>query len=133
MPQSYRPVLGGWKVYVDVSPKDEQQLLKYLLSRLQQIWGWSECRKSALKRCERWTAEGLRWECESCGKLCRREERDVDHVIARGSRPKLLSEFETYVRRTIVLPEQLKVLCKPCHKPKTAADGKKRRAAKKKG
>jgi 5-methylcytosine-specific restriction endonuclease McrA len=110
-----------------VSPELEKWILKYLLSRLTQMWGWHVERRAVLDAAR----VGFdKWRCAECGKVCGRTEREVDHVIARGPRPKTLKEFEPYVRATLCSRENLRVLCKPCHKVKTAADGKKRRASK---
>ena len=125
-----------------MSPEVEKWLLKYMLDRLNQCWGWSPGRKAALKRASMgWCIDALGsfegWRCEECatGPL-RRDLRQVDHIIPRGKRPTTLQELPEYAERTIVEEDKLRVLCLPCHsvhtKRQAGERAKKKREAKKK-
>lgn len=113
------------------SPEQEKWILKYLMSRLTQCWGWWPERRYVLDRARRGPAH---WECSECGRICTQSEREVDHIVARGPRPKSLAEFLPYVERTLCDRTNLRVLCKAtCHRKKTASDAKARAKKRREG
>ena len=67
--------------------------------------------------------------CNSCNASFTGKEVEVDHIIAAGSLTEY-SDLPGYVERLFCEPEGLQVLCKPCHKLKTATDRAKIKAAK---
>jgi 5-methylcytosine-specific restriction endonuclease McrA len=54
--------------------------------------------------------------CANCGGLFKDREVDVDHIIPAGS---LQTDANSYLERLFCEPEELQILCKPCHKAKT--------------
>ena len=50
---------------------------------------------------------------------------EIDHIVPAGSLRKL-SDLPGFVERLLCEPEGLQVLCKPCHKDKTARERKER-------
>jgi 5-methylcytosine-specific restriction endonuclease McrA len=67
--------------------------------------------------------------CAECGASFKRTEVEVDHIVPAGS----LREYEdlpSFTRTLFCEADNLQVLCKPCHKKKTAAERKAKKEAK---
>lgn len=71
---------------------------------------WEKVRKQVIAR-----AKGLCEKCEREGKVSR--GRDVDHVVSKANAERL-----GWTRAKTDHPNNLQLLCEPCHKAKTAAD-----------
>jgi 5-methylcytosine-specific restriction endonuclease McrA len=66
--------------------------------------------------------------CNACGKLCKDTERDIDHIDPVGPMPEYPfcdNSLEIWIRRLFCNADNLQVLCKECHKAKTARERKK--------
>jgi 5-methylcytosine-specific restriction endonuclease McrA len=74
----------------------------------------------------------VRFKCEECSKKFSAKNVAVDHiepVIEIGGVPVRsngLPDFNVYIDRLFCGIENLQLLCKPCHKKKTAAEAKQR-------
>lgn len=71
----------------------------------------------AARRCHRGTNKRQKWEyqCAQCSKWFKGSEVQVDHIVPCGK----LREFDdlpAFVRRLFCEEDNLRVLCKPCHK-----------------
>ncbi len=69
--------------------------------------------------------------CASCGARFKQKDVQLDHVIPVGPTPgsKLAPPdmtWDRFIARLFCSPDNLKVVCKPCHKRKTASETKKR-------
>lgn len=72
---------------------------------------------------------GMRFRCHQCGKPFSRKEVQVDHiepVIPIGMSIDDLT-WDTIISRLFCSPENLQVLCKPCHQKKTNEERKLRK------
>ena len=63
------------------------------------------------------------WECEECQDLV--SERDVDHIKEVGKMPETEEGLPAWVGRLFCEASNLQILCKSCHKKKTASSRKK--------
>jgi hypothetical protein len=109
----------------------DKWILKYLMSRLSEMWGWWPPRREVLDAAFTWHEGKMKWRCATCPTLCERGEREVDHIDPVGPRPKVLSEYMPYADRKLCPKENLRVLCKPCHKSKTGGEAKARAVTRK--
>ena len=105
----------------------------YILSRIRsvlrrlsmQMPSIRECRL-AVRRPYTGNNPRLKWEypCAHCSGWFSEKETHVDHIVPAGS----LKSFEDvgpFSRRLLFpTPDQLQILCKPCHKTKTLAERK---------
>ena len=64
------------------------------------------------------------YECAECHQQFRDKDVEVDHIIPAGSL-KCKEDLPAFVDRMFCSAEHLQVICKPCHKIKTAEDRKK--------
>jgi 5-methylcytosine-specific restriction endonuclease McrA len=64
------------------------------------------------------------WECSICGELV--SERDVDHIDEVGKLPDIEDELPAWVGRLFCDLSNLQIICKDCHKKKTAKNRKPR-------
>jgi 5-methylcytosine-specific restriction endonuclease McrA len=94
----------------------------YVKSGLRRMWGRSKQRSSALRAAK--ISYG-KYECADCGEIFKRKEIEVDHKIPVGR----FEGFDKYIERLFCDSRYLQILCKSCHKKKTAKD---RRSFKKK-
>jgi 5-methylcytosine-specific restriction endonuclease McrA len=92
-------------------------VINYIKSALRRTWGRSKQRHSALKSAK---IDYGKYRCASCGKIYRRKEIEVDHIIAVGK----FKDFDTYIERLFCDSNGLAVLCKGCHKKKTMKDNR---------
>jgi Zn finger protein HypA/HybF involved in hydrogenase expression len=92
---------------------------KAVRSAVRLVWHRSLPRRLALKRAT--DAEGYIC-CEQCGQRTPRHH--VDHIEALGD-----VESDGYLVRLFVPSSALRVLCPPCHRPKTLRERKTKRKA----
>ena len=64
------------------------------------------------------------YKCAACGQLFKRTELDGDHVEPVVEVNKGFVDWNTYIHRLFY--GQIQVLCKPCHKTKTALENAER-------
>lgn len=64
------------------------------------------------------------YECAICHELFKAKEVQVDHIVPAGSL-KDYADLPAFVERLLCEKDGLQVVCKPCHKTKTAEDRKK--------
>lgn len=90
-------------------------------SALRQVWQWSPERREALSASR--ISRG-NYQCATCRNLFAATQIEIDHIIpvgrtpgARGSDPS--DTWDRFVKRLFCAPENLQVLCEPCHKAKT--------------
>lgn len=118
---------------------------KYLISKIRQVWGWSNGkRKARAASLVRRTSVGRnRWieyhRCDECKGEFHRRKTHVDHVspvVPVGKKGPVLIEpgyakgFDVYISRLFCAPENLRVLCVTCHRLKTGKEQKERRKRK---
>lgn len=68
-----------------------------------------------------------KYKCAHCAQVFDRQSIQVDHTLPVVP----ISGFDTwdgYIKRLFCSPEELQILCKPCHKMKSNIENKKRRA-----
>lgn len=111
-----------------MDPKTE----KYIKAALRRIWGWYSERKKARNRAlVRKDMTGEWFRCEQCGATpVERRGVEIDHV-EEVANPAGWDGWGPYIERLFCPADGLMVLCRPCHKGKSAANQKLRRAAKK--
>lgn len=78
----------------------------------------------ALKEAQRGTRPNT-YECAECNELFKAKEVQVDHIEPAGSL-KTYKDLPAFVERMFCEADNLQVLCKPCHKVKTAEERKKK-------
>lgn len=61
------------------------------------------------------------YQCAQCGQMFKRTEVQVDHVEACGTL-KSFAELPGFAERMFCEKDGLRVVCKPCHKEKTAEE-----------
>ena len=66
----------------------------------------------------------VHYECAVCSELFKAKEVQVDHIEPAGSL-KCYDDLPSFVKRMFCEADNLQVVCKPCHKIKTAEDRKK--------
>jgi 5-methylcytosine-specific restriction endonuclease McrA len=76
---------------------------------------------------------GMRWDCTLCKKVCAANEFQVDHLdpVIPINRHYLSLTIEEFYERVNTSDENLRVLCKTCHKEKSWLENKRRREFKK--
>ena len=65
------------------------------------------------------------YQCASCNEYFKQADVQVDHIVPAGSL-KTYQDLPAFVERMYCEADGLQVLCKPCHKVKTAEERKKR-------
>jgi|SRR6185436_5182081 len=104
----------------------------YFIAFCRKVFRWSTAYRSAVQSAEEKTANGLRYRCKACGNLVERSEKQVDHIIPVVEPGKKWSgSWDDYRDRLFVSTEKLQVLCRGCHKSKTAEENKRRKLCKK--
>lgn len=91
--------------------------IAYIKAALRRTWGRSKQRSGALNAAK--ISYGI-YRCYECKLPHRRKNIDVDHIIPVGR----FTTFDLYIERLFCDTSGLRVLCKPCHKVKTASDKK---------
>lgn len=105
----------------------------YILSRIRSVLRRLSMQMPSIRECRlavrrRYTGNNPRlqyeYPCAHCGGWFSEKETHVDHIVPAGS----LKSFEDvgpFSRRLLFpTPDQLQILCKPCHKTKTLAERK---------
>lgn len=106
----------------------------YFIAFCRRLFAWSPAYKIATKRAEVETPKGTRWKCAKCGTLTGKGEKVRDHIepvvpVKEGWN----GSWDAYRDRMgFENPDNIQVLCKPCHKEKTNAENRERRARTKK-
>jgi hypothetical protein len=94
-------------------------------SALRRAWYYSPHRKAAVSAAR--VSYG-RYECAECQSHVKPREYAIDHIQPAGSFSPDLKDLGNFAHRLFFGPLQL--LCNPCHKVKTAAERKARKATK---
>lgn len=68
------------------------------------------------------------YKCAKCKKEFVKVDVEVDHIVTVVDIEKGFTSFEEYVDRLFCSPDNLQILCKPCHRKKTLAEMKKRKS-----
>lgn len=92
-----------------------QTTIAYIKAALRRVWGKSQQRRGALNAAK--VSYGM-YQCDECKLIHKRKDIDVDHIIPIGK----FVTFDLYIERLFCDTSGLRVLCKPCHKLKTADD-----------
>lgn len=90
-------------------------LIAYIKASLRRAWGRSKQRYTALNNAK--VSYGV-YKCDECKLNHRRKNIDVDHIVPIGK----FVTFDLFIERLFCDPSGLRVLCKACHKIKTASD-----------
>lgn len=85
-----------------------------IISALRLLWLRSSTRYEAIRNAR--TKRG-KYRCNDCKKLFRLKEVQVDHIVEIGS----FVDWNSYIEKLFCSIDNLQVLCKKCHKNKTAA------------
>lgn len=96
------------------------------------FWGWvrAALRKAWLKwppryiklaSAKRHTEEGVKYECEVCKEMFKTSGVEVDHIIPVGTL-RQAEDLPTFVTNLFSPIENLRIVCKGCHKKKTQED-----------
>lgn len=67
------------------------------------------------------------YKCAKCKKEFVKIDVEVDHIVTVVDVDKGFTSYDEYVDRLFCFPDNLQVLCKPCHRKKTLAETKKRK------
>lgn len=97
----------------------------YIKSAFRKIWRWSQERREAL--CQARIARNV-YKCKLCSKEFGNKEITVDHIQPVVEIKKGFKGWQVYYERMFVPVEGLQVICKSCHKIKSLAENKLRRA-----
>jgi len=71
-----------------------------------------------------------KWKCAHCGELVESDQRQVDHIEAVGALPRTEVDLPNLVQRLFTNTSNLQVLCKGCHRLKSAKEATERAARK---
>jgi 5-methylcytosine-specific restriction endonuclease McrA len=103
----------------------------YILSRIRSVLRRLSMQMPSIRECRlavrrRYTGDNsrLKWEypCARCGQWFPEKETHVDHIVPAGSL-RSFDDVGPFARRLLFpAPEQLQILCKPCHKAKTTLE-----------
>lgn len=107
----------------------EAEFFGKIRSALRKLWMFWPSKKIVLNN-NRSTVTGKRhkyeYTCEGCGKRgLVAKEVQVDHIVPAGSL-RSFKDLSGFAERLFCEPEGLQVLCKPCHKEKTAQERKRK-------
>lgn len=96
----------------------------FIINALRRAWGKSWAKRNCLESAKSECKDGryrVQFQCACCKQQFHFKEVQVDHIV-----PVLgLAGFDTWegvIERMFVGPEGLQVLCKPCHKEKSATE-----------
>lgn len=101
----------------------ESRYFSYIRSTLRRAWSRYPVRFQVLseaKRAYKGTDKRTKWEyqCKDCTKWFKTKEVEVDHINSAGSL-KCFEDLAGFCERLFCEKENLRVLCKPCHKKRT--------------
>jgi len=111
-----------------IPPKD----YALLISNIRRAFSRSQLHRQALNNAiskKKGPRGGRQYDCNVCGEAFGRRQVDVDHIkpVVPFNRRAYDMKLDTYVRRLWCHIRNLQVLCKECHKKKTAIEKSKRR------
>lgn len=92
-------------------PRDVQLYIRAMVDRY--VWVRSDQRKQALTKNR--VSRGI-YLCDCCGEHYGPKEIEVEHPVPRIEPGVGFNDIHTYLRRTFVNADYLKVVCKDCHK-----------------
>ena len=97
---------------------------KYIIQRINQVWGWCPERRKAKARAT--TGKDARgnelFRCELCQVAgLRRTDVEIDHKVPRVN-PLGWDGYDNFIVRTFAPASELQILCKPCHKRKSEGE-----------
>lgn len=95
----------------------EKATINYIKASLRRTWGRSKQRQAALKSAK--VSYG-KYKCCCCLGIFQRKHIEVDHIIPVGR----FKDFNTFIERLFCPSNGLAILCRGCHKKKTAIDKK---------
>lgn len=105
-------------------PKIDNKLKQKLISRIRREWYWSDLRKNALSAAK----YNNSYQCQECQIFFPKNGVQVDHHDPVVDPEKGFQGFDKYISRMFCSIKNLRVLCKGCHKEKTAQDRLRRKA-----
>jgi hypothetical protein len=111
-----------------------KQIQKYIFQHLRRIWGWDPARKAAKARAlaGKDKSGNHLFRCEQCNaQPLARTEVEIDHIVSVMPPTGWDEDWTGYINRMFCPAEGLRVLCKPCHRPKSNAENESRRKARK--
>lgn len=110
------------------TPEQKKWLKRYLKPQIDRVWAWWEPRQEARAKAKG-TRYGMQICCECKGEFLRGDT-DVDHVdptVPVGTEG--FEDIGNYIERRFCQVENLRVVCKDCHKKKTQKENAERRKA----
>ena len=92
-----------------------------IIATLRRVSKFSPEAKKVVKRA---TVGNWKYRCEQCSKIVGFKQYDIDHIepvgITPGSRnDKEGRTWDSYIKALFCSAENLRLICKPCHKKKT--------------
>jgi 5-methylcytosine-specific restriction endonuclease McrA len=101
----------------------------FIRSCLRRAWSRYPVRYQVLKEAQKpytGTDKRTKWlyECADCSQDFKTKEVEVDHIVGAGSL-KDYSDLAGFCERLFCEKDNLRVLCKPCHKKRTDEERKK--------
>lgn len=96
--------------------KNKYAIAKAALRRASSWW-WAM--SEAMNRAK--VGRGL-WQCNSCKESFKKNEVQRDHIEPVVSTNGGINDLNTYVETLFCEPENIQILCKPCHSVKSSAE-----------
>ena len=101
--------------------KMDTKLRSLVVATLRRVSQFTEEKKKVLKRC---SVGSWKYECEQCSKIVGYRQYDIDHIIPVGVTPGSRNDkegrtWDDYIAALFCSEENLRLICKPCHKKKT--------------
>ena len=101
----------------------ESRYFQFIRTALRGAFSRYPVKYQVLKEAKR-GSKPVQYECAVCSQLFKAKEVNVDHIVPAGSL-KCYADLPAFVERMFCEKEGMQVLCKPCHKTKTAEERKK--------
>ena len=101
----------------------------HIRNHLRKAFLFYPSRGEAKKRAGERNGRSVQYRCANCDDLFASNQVDVDHIIPAGSL-NCYADLPGFVERLMCEPDGLQVLCKPCHRVKTARQRKEAKEAK---
>lgn len=107
--------------------KNEPWYFKYLRQQIKRIWQWTPARLQCKKRAQVGKNPEA-FKCEQCGaEPLLKGAYEIDHIVPSESLDGF-DGWDPYIMRTLgVEVTDLQLLCKPCHRTKSASENAERR------